>query len=201
MMAGPSKYFDFLPWFTFFYTDVFLNPFPSHTTDPPSFLFDAISPGNGRRLAGFMLWLHVSVSIAINSQALCSSLDRIAFHRVTFLSLHRYHRLRWAVLTFFVSISSFLIANAVPFFKDLVSLVGALTSVPLTLLLPAIYYRKSRGLPLFCWSFTSSWRKHEDIWSFLLVTFSIIFSIGGVIGSLSSIEIDWSNHGPPFSCQ
>jgi amino acid permease len=103
-------------------------------------------------------------------------------------------------LTFFVSIASFFIANAVPFFKDLVSLIGALTSVPLTLLLPAIYHRKIRGLPLCCWSWASSLRQQEDIWSFLLVFFSVTFLICGVIGSLSSIEIDWSNHGPPFAC-
>ena len=168
--------------------------------DPPSFLFDAVSAGNGRRLAGFLLWIHVAVSFAINSQALCSSIDRIKFHNVTIFSLHKHHRLRWAILTFLVSISSFFIANAIPFFKDLVSLIGALTSVPLTLLLPAIYHRKIRGLPLCFWSFNSYLRRQEDIWSFLLVAFSVIFLICGVAGSLSSIEIDWSQHGPPFSC-
>ena len=168
--------------------------------DPPSFLFDAISPGNGRRIAGFLLWIHVAVSFAINSQALCSSIDRIKFHQIKLFSLNKYHRIRWAVLTFFVSISSFFIANAVPFFKDLVSLIGALTSVPLTLLLPAVYLRKIKGLPLCCWSFSSSLRQQEDMWSFLLVVFSVVFLICGVTGSLSSIEIDWANHGPPFAC-
>lgn len=168
--------------------------------DPPSFLFDAVSPGSGRRIAGFLLWVHVAVSFAINSQALCSSIDRIKFHRITLFSLHKYHRLRWAILTLIVSLSSFLIANAVPFFKDLVSLIGALTSVPLTLLLPAIYYRKSRGLPLCCWSFSSTLRRREDIFSFLLVVFSVVFLVCGVVGSISSIGIDWSHHGPPFAC-
>ena len=79
-------------------------------------------------------------------------------------------------------------------------MIGALTSIPLTLLLPAIYHRKIRGLPVCCWSMNASFRQQEDIWSFLLVVFSIIFLICGVIGSLSSIEIDWSHHGPPFAC-
>ena len=34
--------------------------------DPPSLLFDAISPGYGRRFAGFLLWIHVAVSFAIH---------------------------------------------------------------------------------------------------------------------------------------
>jgi hypothetical protein len=209
-----SIQFSFITLFLYF----IVSNYPKYIRkDPPSFLFDAISPGNGRRIAGFLLWIHVAVSFAINSQALCSSIDRIKFHRITIFSLHKYHRLRWATLTFFVSVTSFLIANAVPFFKDLVSLIGALTSVPLTLLLPAIYYRQIRGLPLCCWNMrtstnthrngvgssagnSSSLRQQNDIWSFLLVAFSIIFLIFGVVGSLSSIEIDWSHHGPPFAC-
>jgi hypothetical protein len=50
-------------------------------TDPPSFLFDAIPEGISRRVAGFLLWGHVAVSYAINSQALCSSIDRFLVSR------------------------------------------------------------------------------------------------------------------------
>ena len=164
--------------------------------DPPSLLFDAISIGPQRRIAGFLLWVHVAVSFAINSQALCSSLDRLKFHRVTIFGLGERHRARWGVLTFLVAISSYLIANAVPFFKDLVALIGALTSIPLTLLLPALYHRKVIDAPLF-WIGPGSC---TDICSLSLIIFSIIFLICGVVGSISSIEMDWANHGPPFAC-
>ena len=132
----------------------------------------------------------------INSQALCSSLDRLKFHRVTIFGLGERHRARWGVLTFLVAISSYLIANAVPFFKDLVALIGALTSIPLTLLLPALYHRKVIDAPLF-WIGPGSC---TDICSLSLIIFSIIFLICGVVGSISSIEMDWTNHGPPFAC-
>ena len=102
--------------------------------------------------------------------------------------------MRWAVLTFLVAISSYLIANAVPFFKDLVALIGALTSVPLTLLLPALYHRKIMNVPLFL---LGSW---NDIGSYLLVVFSLVFLICGVTGSLRSIQLDWQHHGAPFAC-
>jgi hypothetical protein len=49
---------------------------------------------------------------------------------------------RWLCITLVVTISSYLVSNAIPFFKDLVGLIGALTSVPLCLSLPAILYRK-----------------------------------------------------------
>ena len=162
--------------------------------DPPSLLFDAIGPGSNRRIAGFLLWVHVAVSYAINSQALCSSIDRLCFHRFSLFGLNTKHRFRWALLTLLVSISSYFVANAVPFFKDLVALIGAMTSVPLTLLLPAIFHRKIMRVPLF------KLGSMHDIFSFLLVVFSVLFLFFGVIGSLSSIQMDWAHHGPPFAC-
>jgi len=87
---------------------------------PPSFLFDAIPSGVGRQIAGFLLWIHVAVSYAINSQALCSSLDRMVVHLKHVLKigiLERRHRLRWGILTFSVAVASYLVANAIPFFK------------------------------------------------------------------------------------
>jgi len=137
----------------------------------------------------------VAVSFAINSQALCSSIDRLCFHRVScILCLHNKHKTRWAILTLLVAMSSYFIANAVPFFDDLVALTGALTSIPLTLLLPAIFHRKIIQAPLF------TIRSRYEVWSYLLMIFSIIFLICGIAGSLNSIEADWAGHGHPFAC-
>ena len=84
---------------------------------PPSFLFDAIPEGWRRQVAGLLLWIHVAVSYAINSQAFCSSVDRVVGHRVKFCGLDGRHRARWGVLTAIVALLSYTIANAVPFFK------------------------------------------------------------------------------------
>eukprot|EP00804_Cyclotella_cryptica_P002749 CCRYP_009645-RC/>CCRYP_009645-RC protein AED:0.38 eAED:0.38 QI:39/1/1/1/1/1/2/365/572 len=88
---------------------------------PPSFLFDAIPIGSGRRLAGLLLWIHVAVSYAINSQALCSSLDRMTVHSRGVCGiwghLEERPRIRWLILTGIVAVTSYFVANAVPFFK------------------------------------------------------------------------------------
>jgi amino acid permease len=165
--------------------------------NPPEFLFDAIGNGLARRFAGLMLWLHLAVSFSINAQALCSSMDRLKLHRVQILRLHERHRLRWFLMTLLVTTSSYLIANSVPFFSDLVALIGALTSVPLTLLLPALLYRKMMGLPLFLLGNDIS---STSICSFLLVIFSLFFLIFGVLGSGFSIAVDWRDRGSPFEC-
>mmetsp|Transcript_24265 Transcript_24265/g.32317 ORF Transcript_24265/g.32317 Transcript_24265/m.32317 type:complete len:99 (+) Transcript_24265:317-613(+) len=95
------------------------------------------------------------------------------------------------------SISSYIVANAIPFFGDLVSLIGALTSVPLTLMLPAIFYRRVCHI-------TPVWKFYfdrESITSYVLFLVSLVFLILGLIGSLGSIGLDWEEKkSSPFSC-
>mmetsp|Transcript_16025 Transcript_16025/g.37137 ORF Transcript_16025/g.37137 Transcript_16025/m.37137 type:complete len:605 (-) Transcript_16025:71-1885(-) len=170
--------------------------------DPPSFLFDTIPEGWGRRIAGLLLWFHVAVSYAINSQALCASLDNMLLFANTQVPSESwwYFRnkpaARWFCITLVVSLSSYLVSNAIPFFKDLVALIGALTSVPLSLTLPAILYRKARNIAIllpdrFCVSTDS----------YLLLLYSFAFLAIGLIGALSEIGEDWLSQGKPFACQ
>lgn len=167
---------------------------------PPPFLFDAIPEGWNRRIAGFLLWGHVAVSYAINSQALCSSLDH--FFVVSIRWGHMNPAIRWFLLTLAVVLSSYLVSNAVPFFKDLVALIGALTSVPLTLTLPALLYRQFHRLRLFLPQCCRRRMEYETSWgSYSLFVYSLGFFVVGLMGALSSIGKDWMNHGQPFSCR
>ena len=145
-----------------------------------------------RRIAGLLLWGHVAVSYAINCQALCSSIDRAVVSRYPLVA-HDDSK-RWLVLTLTICISSYVVANAIPFFKDLVALIGALTSIPLTLMLPALLHQKASNLRL--------WIPRMGSWSgsYPLLLFSLIFFVVGLLGALSSIDQDWLNHGKPFSC-
>ena len=187
-------------------------------TDPPSFLFDAIPDGWNRQIAGLLLWGHVAVSYAINSQALCSSIDRL-LQATTFTPQGwrcwwepLKEEQRWFVLTLTVALSSYLVSNAVPFFKDLVALIGALTSVPLTLTLPALLYRKFHRLRMFFPSWNrlrggnggGGENKTNAQWcgSYLLLIYSAVFLVIGLMGALSSIDRDWVTHeGGPFACR
>jgi hypothetical protein len=181
------------------------------TLDPPSFLFDSIPEGWSRRFAGLLLWGHVAVSYAINSQALCSSMDRF-WVASSFKAQHMEPRIRWFLLTLMVAISSYLVSNAVPFFKDLVALIGALTSVPLTLTLPALLYRHFHRIWL-CVPGNDWWRgwirrrqghgesSSSSCGSYSLLLYSLAFLAVGLTGALSSIDEDWLSHGRPFSCR
>jgi hypothetical protein len=160
---------------------------------PPKFLLDAIPNDTlAQRFSGLFLWIHVAVSYAINSQALCSSLDRLLLIG-TIGVVHIPFRRRWILLTLGTCTTSFVIANAIPFFQDLTSLIGALTTIPLSLFLPAVLYRKFCNVSL-CYPSTSSWG------SYVLMMLSGVFVLCGLIAAISSIQADWANQKAPFSC-
>lgn len=73
------------------------------------------------------------------------------------------------------------------------ALCGALTSIPLTLLLPGIFYRRVQMVPL-CFP-----TLHSKL-SFSLVVFSFVFMIVGLLGAVGSIAVDWKHHEGPFAC-
>lgn len=120
-------------------------------------------------------------------------MDRIFFYKwAPVKDLDDHHR--WMILTGTMAVTAFFISNAIPFFKDLVALIGAMTSIPLTLLLPAILYRKVVSLPIWrpAWSGNAS---------YVLLVFSIMFTVAALVGSLNSILADWANHtGGFFAC-
>jgi amino acid permease len=174
--------------------------------NPPSFLFDAIPIGTiHRRVAGFFLWAHVVVSYAINSQAICSSCDRVFFSQWEPVRRWSDER-RWMALTAIIALTAFLIANAVPFFKDLVAFIGALTAVPLTLLMPAIFYRRACEnvpvwFPALTWNSITTTTRKTISGSYALLIYASIFTVLSTLGSVYSILDDWEHHtGGFFSC-
>lgn len=157
--------------------------------DPPPFLFETIPEGLSRRTAGLLLWIHVAVSYSINSQAICASLNR----RLPFWPDRP--AAKWLVLTVSMAVTSYTVANAIPFFSDLVSLIGALTSVPLTLTLPALLYRHAIE------HVAALWRPIVGASSsYSLLVYSMVFLVIGLAGALYSIDRDWAHQGKPFSC-
>ena len=109
--AAPGSLSISLTLYGFAYIVVCLLAGPN----PPSFLFDAIPYGIQRRIGGLLLWIHVAVSYAINSQAFCSSVERVAGHHLG--QLLAAPRLRWTALTGCVAVASYIVANSIPFFK------------------------------------------------------------------------------------
>mmetsp|Transcript_12749 Transcript_12749/g.25967 ORF Transcript_12749/g.25967 Transcript_12749/m.25967 type:complete len:408 (-) Transcript_12749:6-1229(-) len=94
----------------------------------PGFLLDILKPGSVEsRLASTFLFIHVAISFSINSQALVRRLAE------------RFEHISWYLLTAAVATTILTITLLIPNFDSLTSLIGALTSIPLTLTLPLIF--------------------------------------------------------------
>jgi amino acid permease len=120
-------------------------------------------------------------------------MDRLFFSNLELCGFNKKPRLWWMCLTGIMAVTAFIVSNAIPFFKDLVALIGALTSVPLTLLLPAIFYRQYVQVALWC-------PTRQSLVSWTLVIYALVFMGTAIAGAVSSIEMDWADHGGPFAC-
>ena len=98
-----------------------------------------------------------------------------------------------------VTALAWLEANAIPFFDDLLALIGALTSAPLTLLLPALFYRRACARQpaaalerapagLVRWGARA------------LVGVASLLMVFGTAGALVDIARHWRHYGRPFDC-
>ena len=92
----------------------------------------------------------------------------------------------WLLVTASLIGTAWLIANAVPFFDDLVSLIGALTSAPLGFAIPALLYRQS----------TTSW----ELGPLLVVLYTALVLVAGTTGAVVSISKAWEHINRPFQC-
>jgi len=179
--------------YVFIYVVVVLAAGP----DPPEFLLDVFqrqkdsSSSVAARFAGLFLFGHVAVSYAINQQAFAATvLARIYGPTKT-------TRTRWLAATATLTAISWAIANAVPFFDDLVSLIGALTSTPLSFAIPAALYqlavRRHRHTKA-----TGLVSRHHSYR--LLLLFSIAVLVVGTAGAIASIVNHWKHVKRPFHC-
>lgn len=103
----------------------------------------------------------------------------------------------WFMLVSTTLLLSWLIANVVPFFVDLVDIIGASLS-PFTCFI----------LPYWCYSrWLSDFGKDEDRvgwyeWPFVFIeiTLAVIILLVGTYFALTNIYNDWETYGYPFSC-
>mmetsp|Transcript_12502 Transcript_12502/g.27540 ORF Transcript_12502/g.27540 Transcript_12502/m.27540 type:complete len:149 (-) Transcript_12502:289-735(-) len=145
-------------------------------------------------------------------------MDRLLFMAAALTSTTTRDRVRWVSLTFVLAVSSYLVANAIPFFKDLVALIGAATTIPLNLTLPPVLSQHWQQ-----WTRLKHLRRRQTLgneespssipeigtprrgWGYMasssLLLYSIVFLGVGLAGSLASVKRDWAQSSAgPFAC-
>lgn len=173
--------------FTLLYATVVIAAGPR----PPDFLLDALDDGNVipalKPVAGLLLFAHVAVSYAINLQALAKSIER------AFFAGSNAPPRRWFCLTVTITCTAWLVANAVPFFADLVSLVGALASAPLAFAIPAALFAVSPAAKVYS--------NRASIEPHLHGVLTLLIQVAGTAGSVASIAHHWEHHHSAFECK
>jgi len=155
-------------------------------------------PFNGLgRIAAGCLVVHMTVTFVIKSVIFCQ-------HSVTSLSKNglidddsRNSKRQWYLSVLVVVSVSWLVAQIVPFFEDLVNLMGA-ALVPIgCFILPILYYLRL----LMDKGFESNAIGVAELLIIQLeLALSVVILVYGIYTTSISIMDKWASYGPPFAC-
>lgn len=148
------------------------------------------------RLAAACLLAHMLVTYMVKGIVLCKGVHTMIDPDAT----HDYSggaAKVWGGLVVFVAGASWLIANLVPFFNELVDLIGA-TLVPVICYIVPIccYMRMVKDFP----SKAHPPRSLEDLLIMSYLVMSVFLLIFGTYYSVLNIVEHWHTFGPPFGC-
>ncbi|GMI31690.1 hypothetical protein TeGR_g3143 [Tetraparma gracilis] len=171
-MADTSTSFKSVVWALSAYSSLYVLVVLLAPPTPPPLLMDAVTSPAGKVVAGIALVVHIAVSFTINSQALTSLVRDISGYAG-----------RWGYLSLCMCAVVFCVTLAIPFFADLTSLIGSLTMVPLTILLPMALHRNVTG-----WL---EWSAKEKNFGYCVFSLSVVAMVAGVATTVAKIGLDW----------
>jgi len=167
------------------------------------YLLDNLALGPSFRIASALLFLHVAVAFLIKSVVVARFVHGCVSPGRAGIDLRqeggvRAH-LEYAACSVVLLVGAFFIANAIPFFDDLLGLIGGFFSGPISFIFPMLFfagaqrYARPNSEGAATWT---DWALFPFIGLFTLLTM--------VIGTYSVVQdiINRSAHlGPPFSCK
>eukprot|EP00468_Gymnochlora_sp_CCMP2014_P012853 CAMPEP_0167746016 /NCGR_PEP_ID=MMETSP0110_2-20121227/3472_1 /TAXON_ID=629695 /ORGANISM="Gymnochlora sp., Strain CCMP2014" /LENGTH=313 /DNA_ID=CAMNT_0007630721 /DNA_START=404 /DNA_END=1345 /DNA_ORIENTATION=+ len=157
--------------------------------DVPAFLPSGLKDGPAKTIVNLMVAYHVLVAYIINSVPLVAMLKRRYMNGAdTPLSKH-------FILSTVLLWGAWLLTNLIPFFKDMVNIIGALCGSPIMIGLPPLFY--------YC-ALRRSGQRMGTVDAVICSTlFFVIFPFtfcSGLASAFKSLADNWANNGPPFSC-
>eukprot|EP00298_Acanthocystis_sp_HF-20_P014836 c20922_g2_i1.p1 GENE.c20922_g2_i1~~c20922_g2_i1.p1 ORF type:complete len:391 (+),score=111.99 c20922_g2_i1:238-1410(+) len=171
----------------------------------PDFLVLVISPSVTSQITNCLLAFHVTVSYTLYQQVLVRQVHTMYAHHVARHSSIVNHTtkdsthfvrssVQWLVLSSFFLLCACMIANLVPFFSDLVSLIGSLVLSLISYVYPALFFYRSSKLMTF------EIAPFEKFVTVLLITFGLLLFFVGTYSNVDSIISKWQDNKQPFSC-
>lgn len=156
----------------------------------PAFLPAVLREGWLKTVVNLLLAFHVLVAYVINNIPLCAMLKR-RYLKGAETPLYQHYALSLAMLAF-----AWLLTNVIPFFADMVSIIGALCGSPIMMGLPPLFYfraMRAAGRRL-------SWADALLCALLFFLMFPFTF-VAGLIAAFKSLVDNWQHNSAPFQCE
>jgi len=173
---------------------------------------DNLSDGLAFQVASIILFVHVCIAFLVKNVVLAHYIHGLMSPRVEDEGLRA--RIEYAACSVFLLFLGFLVANAIPFFSNLLGLIGGLLSGPVSFLLPIALYIGALRLesqtgfsspeqPLAVSDDTGKIRglsKFDILCMCVISIFILMTMVVGTYTEIKDIVKNLSTYGAPFSC-
>ncbi len=155
----------------------------------PAYLPAALKDGPLKKGLNLLVAYHVLVGYVINNVAL------LRLIKTEWMSGGKTSRMAHWTVCFVICAVAWLIANLIPFFGDLVSIIGAITGGPILFGGPALFYAlamKQKGYSL---------SRFDAFMCVLSLVILLPFTtVVGTTAAIRHLKKTWSENGPVFAC-
>jgi len=193
MKEFPKAYFAYsLPFQAAAFIGVGLSVYYFRGDAASGMIVDEIPFGNSERYAAICLVGHMLITYVIKSVVLCRGLLKEFHRRDMITSCNTWSAWHYMVLA--VLASSWLLAQIVPFFSDLVNLLGSTFTPTIAFMTPMFLYLLLARVQ----DFTPS--RLEMVAIAVEVAVSVVMLLYGTVSNGIHIYEQWNNYGYPFEC-
>mmetsp|Transcript_31781 Transcript_31781/g.80358 ORF Transcript_31781/g.80358 Transcript_31781/m.80358 type:complete len:472 (-) Transcript_31781:8-1423(-) len=143
------------------------------------------------RIAAILLLSHMVVTYVIKGTVLCKGLQRASGGHGIEENVH------WFVIVLIILAFAWLVSQIIPFFSDLVDLLGASLTPIMCWAVPVVLYVRCLETSKLGGTTISTWE-----WCALIVEvlLALILLFGGTYTAIHNILGNWATYGGPFDC-
>jgi len=158
-------------------------------------LIKQIPKGNAYGIAAFLLAIHMVLTFLVKGTILSRAIHSVVSPSTAKdFSTKQAHRV-YFLISLGVLFFCFWVANLIPFFDDLTSLLGAMQTPFIGFILPILFVLKARKKNHARIVETS---KAEAVFMIVIVLSMILLFFVGIVGSIGNIAQKWASYGAPF---
>jgi len=180
------------------YLAVAISCYSVYGDQVPGNILYGLKNGWVKRAASGLLFFHVCISYVLAQQVIGRAIH-VRLNSKIVDTDSREEKFKWARITCFMLFVSFALANGVPIFKNLMGVIGAISTAPLTFGIPAMMVLSvAKGRSRNGSTFQTAVAYHEVPILYLFIVLTVFLMIVGLYSNM--VEILNAETNSPFSC-